>query len=502
MEVNDYYLYFLDEEFLTILGLDKIAQIYDIIVSNIRYILFSSYGKLYLPLSAAIECEYADRFIKENRDLFKKRFFITMSDKSLEDYLYYKQEQYAHNAEMLKKYQSYRYEHLIDLPYRTKYTDTTSYIEYGMVEKLTVNRKMLHNVDYYIEKIKERKKAAITHHLFEEIYAVKGVERRQQKEINDAITELFITTYMEDFGGDIAIPYQVGLRAYSNLSKTFPINDMTLWYSIYDKIGCNLFIEKCDQLTMIEVFEDNIFLKFINTIYQLVNSIKGKNILKFQRMINTIPKMPDIKEFSVESFLKRLEDVSKILVENFNEVFSDEIKKVGGCKKMNVERRVFVVHGRNKRYKKSIFEFLKSLDLYPLEWERAVELTGKGAPETLEVVKKGIDSSDGVVILYTGDEQAQLVTELAKPNEKVEKVLQPRQNVVFEAGYAMAVLPNKTIIVKIGKVDISSDLKGLNYIELDDSKESRRNFMNRLKTIGLAVDDYTGDWETAGDFTV
>lgn len=129
-----------------------------------------------------------------------------------------------------------------------------------------------------------------------------------------------------------------------------------------------------------------------------------------------------------------------------------------------------------------------------------MELTGKGAPETLEVVKKGIENSNGVVILFTRDEKACLRKELAEEGETVRNVLQPRQNVVFEAGYAMSALPNKTVIVKIGEVNISSDLKGLNYIELNNSVETRRNLKNRLKTIGLPVDDYTGEWETAGKF--
>ena len=43
-------------------------------------------------------------------------------------------------------------------------------------------------------------------------------------------------------------------------------------------------------------------------------------------------------------------------------------------------RSVFVVHGRNEPLRKSIFEFLRSINLSPLEWTTAVELTGEGSP--------------------------------------------------------------------------------------------------------------------------
>jgi hypothetical protein len=43
-------------------------------------------------------------------------------------------------------------------------------------------------------------------------------------------------------------------------------------------------------------------------------------------------------------------------------------------------RTVFVIHGRNERLRVGMFDFLRSLDLKPLEWTEAVKLTGKGSP--------------------------------------------------------------------------------------------------------------------------
>ena len=54
---------------------------------------------------------------------------------------------------------------------------------------------------------------------------------------------------------------------------------------------------------------------------------------------------------------------------------------------------------------------------------------------------------------------------------------------------AMALYPNSTIIVRIGKQRSISDLAGINYIDLTDQPEKRQAFISRLKTIGLNVDD-------------
>lgn len=58
---------------------------------------------------------------------------------------------------------------------------------------------------------------------------------------------------------------------------------------------------------------------------------------------------------------------------------------------------------------------------------------------------------------------------------------------------AMALYPNSTIIVRIGKQRSISDLAGINYIDLTDQPEKRQAFISRLKTIGLNVDDIGSD---------
>lgn len=67
---------------------------------------------------------------------------------------------------------------------------------------------------------------------------------------------------------------------------------------------------------------------------------------------------------------------------------------------------------------------------------------------------------------------------------------------------AMALYPNSTVIVRIGKQRSISDLAGINYIDLTDQPEKRQAFISRLKTIGLNVDDIGSDWLYSGKFNL
>lgn len=51
-------------------------------------------------------------------------------------------------------------------------------------------------------------------------------------------------------------------------------------------------------------------------------------------------------------------------------------------------RVVFVVHGRNRELRDSMFSFLRALGLHPLEWTEALLATGKPAPYVGEALTR------------------------------------------------------------------------------------------------------------------
>ncbi len=71
-------------------------------------------------------------------------------------------------------------------------------------------------------------------------------------------------------------------------------------------------------------------------------------------------------------------------------------------------RRVFVVHGRDERLRKGMFAYLRAIGLDPIEWGKAVALTGKASPYIGEVLDAAFKHAQAVVALLTPDDEARL----------------------------------------------------------------------------------------------
>ncbi len=167
-------------------------------------------------------------------------------------------------------------------------------------------------------------------------------------------------------------------------------------------------------------------------------------------------------------------------------------------------RNVFVVYGRNELAKKAMYEFLRAIGLTVVEWEQAVTLTKKGAPFVGEILEAAFHVSKAVVVLLTGDDEARLRSEYWSEHEvESEKNLmpQPRQNVLFEAGMAFGLQPERTVLVEIGPLRSFSDVSGRHSIRLDDTSARRNALAQRLKSIGCEVHLEGSEWLFAGKFT-
>lgn len=164
-------------------------------------------------------------------------------------------------------------------------------------------------------------------------------------------------------------------------------------------------------------------------------------------------------------------------------------------------REVFVVHGRNERARAELFDFLRAIDLRPLEWADALKLTGKGSPYVGEALDAAFSHAHAIVVLFTPDDEVRLKRAYRKDGEKEESELsgQARPNVLFEAGMALGRDENRTILVELGNLRAFSDILGRHTVRPDKESGWRRDLANRLKTAGCPVDLSQTDWETAGD---
>ena len=166
---------------------------------------------------------------------------------------------------------------------------------------------------------------------------------------------------------------------------------------------------------------------------------------------------------------------------------------------------VFVVHGRNEKLRKSMFDFLRSIGLSPLEWSKLLLMTGKASPFIGEVLETAFTQAQAVIVLLTPDDEVKLSDQfITDTDDAFEKTLsgQARPNVLFEGGMAMGRHPERTVFVQIGSLRPFSDILGRHTIRMSNAIDKRQDIANRLKAAGCSVNLEGTDWHNTGDFSL
>jgi predicted nucleotide-binding protein len=167
-------------------------------------------------------------------------------------------------------------------------------------------------------------------------------------------------------------------------------------------------------------------------------------------------------------------------------------------------RRVVVVYGRNAAARNALFSFLRSINLDPIEWGEAIRMTSNASPYIGDALNHAFANSQAAVVLLSGDDLARLGTRFIEDSDGTEErnlTPQPRPNVLFEAGLALGIHPERTVIVQIGRTRSFSDILGRHIIHLNNLPDCRHELVSRLKTAGcdVRVEGKT-DWLHEGDF--
>lgn len=159
-------------------------------------------------------------------------------------------------------------------------------------------------------------------------------------------------------------------------------------------------------------------------------------------------------------------------------------------------KTVFVIVGRDKRARRVVFEFLRAIHLHPIEWNEALAVTGRGSPYLGDVLDRVLATGAAVIALQTPDDEVRLKPEHAEDGDDPELRVhgQARPNVIFEAGMALAMRPDTTVIVEFGKVRPFSDIAGRYIVKLDDTPKQKHRLAEILRTIGCAVQTAGSDW--------
>jgi predicted nucleotide-binding protein len=166
------------------------------------------------------------------------------------------------------------------------------------------------------------------------------------------------------------------------------------------------------------------------------------------------------------------------------------------------KRVVFVVHGRDEDLRQSLYSFLRSIHLLPIEWSELTSSAASAAPHIPDLLDAAFQRAQAVVVLLSPDEDVKLTDRLGGGDEG----FQPRPNVLFESGLAFARNADRTVLVEVGKVRPFSDIAGRHVVRLDDTSSAavakRQDLAMRLKAAGCDVSITGTDWHTAGSFRI
>jgi predicted nucleotide-binding protein len=146
-------------------------------------------------------------------------------------------------------------------------------------------------------------------------------------------------------------------------------------------------------------------------------------------------------------------------------------------------RRVFLVHGRNYRWKQAVVNVLEHAGSH------AVVVLSERANGHGTVVEQfgqpGAGSSFAVVLLTADDVGAPQV------DSEQEPFFSPRacQSVVFEMGFLVAALtPHCVCVLYEDGVELPCDVEGIAYVRLDLAGAWKSNLLLKLRTAGFNYD--------------
>jgi len=233
-------------------------------------------------------------------------------------------------------------------------------------------------------------------------------------------------------------------------------------------------------------------LNLLENIIAGVNSLRPNLVMAFERTDNPLDLRPQIR-----SARARVDEE----ISGLQQMLAEHAARTSLTTN---PRRVFVVHGRNRKARDAMFDFLRAIDLDPIEWGEAITMTNKGTPHPEEVLRTAFTNAQAGVILFTGDDMARVGKRFVLPHDQdYERSLtpQPRPNVLFEAGMAWGRFSDRTIIVELGMTRPLSDIAGLHTVRISNGVANRQALADRLRTAHCPVKTEGRDnWHTTGDF--
>jgi predicted nucleotide-binding protein len=146
-------------------------------------------------------------------------------------------------------------------------------------------------------------------------------------------------------------------------------------------------------------------------------------------------------------------------------------------RKLVEEKKVFIVHGRNKQHREELERILLDEELDPV----VIQSMARTGSDLLGFLEEKIRNCLAGFILLTPDDEGRLYQYGQELRQRA------RQNVIFEAGYLTALFrdTNRICFLKKGDLEIPSDLSGLLMETFAETLDPKRVHLT-LKQWGIA----------------
>ncbi len=202
----------------------------------------------------------------------------------------------------------------------------------------------------------------------------------------------------------------------------------------------------------------------------------------------------DLNEFEGELFIDHVEnyeDYVKKKIYKYREYLTESLKSLEGIRsrlelfeepehpKRIFGDKIFIVHGHDEGAKHKVARFIGDLDLTETILD---EQPGQGQT-MIEKFEEHADEAGLAIVLLTADD-------IGAPKDQKDN-LQPRarQNVILELGYFIGLLGRKRICLLYEEgVELPSDIKGLEYVPLDNADGWKIKLAVGMRAAGFTVD--------------
>jgi predicted nucleotide-binding protein len=163
---------------------------------------------------------------------------------------------------------------------------------------------------------------------------------------------------------------------------------------------------------------------------------------------------------------------------NTNKKYDNEVEKLDTNSKANMNKKVFIVHGRCHAFKSEVARFVeKELGIETI----ILEEKANSGNLIIEKILKHSDDVDYAIVLYTGCDELYYIDKQGK----TVNIKRARQNVIFEHGLLIGKLGKEKVCMLLANEDIDfpTDVLGIAYYPYANWKDNLRKELSAAKLI-------------------